>query len=133
MVIIPVSTSNRTELIDITGLVKEAVRKNKWVDGVLYIHVPHTTAGVTINEHADPAVREDIIEALNKLIPVRSSYRHSEGNSDAHIKTSLIGSSVMVSVEEGRLVLGRWQGVFFCEFDGPRRRETYLKFIVASA
>ncbi|MEW6025849.1 MAG: secondary thiamine-phosphate synthase enzyme YjbQ [Planctomycetota bacterium] len=131
MVIIPIKTSGRTEMVDITGLVNQALKENKWSDGALYIYVPHSTAAVTINEHADPSVTEDIIETLNKMVPVRNSYKHSEGNSDAHIKASLIGSSITVLVEGGKLVLGRWQGIFFCEFDGPRRREIYLKFIGA--
>lgn len=129
MVIIPIKTADRTEMVDITGLVSKALKENKWSDGALYIYVPHTTAGVTINENADPSVQVDILETLNKLVPIRSSYRHSEGNSDAHIKASFISSSVMVIVENGRLVLGRWQGIFFCEFDGPRQREAYLKFL----
>ncbi len=128
---ISIATSTRTEFVDITGLIKEALKKNKWSDGMLYVYVPHTTAGVTINENADPSVQADILDALNKLVPVKGSYRHTEGNSDAHIKASLIGSSVMVIVEGGRLVLGRWQGIFFCEFDGPRQREIYLKFMGA--
>lgn len=131
MVIIPIKTSVRAEFVDITGLVKDAVKKNKWANGVLYVYIPHTTAAVTINESSDPAVQEDILESLNKLVPAKVPYRHSEGNSDAHIKASLIGSSIMVIVESDRLVLGRWQGVFFCEFDGPRQREIYLEFIGA--
>src|SRR3989339_1001082 len=120
---ISIATATRTEFIDITGLVKEALKENKWSDGVLCIHIPHTTAAVTINESSDPAVQEDILKSLNKLIPAKDSYRHSEGNSDAHIKASLIGSSVVVIVESGNPVLGRWQGIFFCGFDGPRQRE----------
>ena len=128
MVIIPIRTSVQAEFVDITGLVKDEVKKNKWADGVIYIYIPHTTAAVTINENADPAVQADMLDALNKLVPVKGAYRHSEGNSDAHIKASLIGSSVVVIVESGNPVLGRWQGIFFCEFDGPRQREIYLKF-----
>jgi secondary thiamine-phosphate synthase enzyme len=128
MVIVPITTSAQTEFIDITGLIAEAAKKNKWADGILYAYVPHTTAGVTINENADPSVQADILYALNKLAPNKSSYQHSEGNSDAHIKTSLIGSSVTIIAENGHLILGRWQGVFFCEFDGPRQREIYLSF-----
>ena len=128
MVIIHIRTSVQAEFVDITGLVKDEVKKNKWADGVIYIYIPHTTAAVTINENADPAVQADMLDALNKLVPVKGAYRHSEGNSDAHIKASLIGSSVVVIVESGNPVLGRWQGIFFCEFDGPRQREIYLKF-----
>jgi len=124
-----VSTSSRTEFVDITGLIKESVSQNRWADGVLYVYIPHTTAGVTINENADPSVQKDILEALSKLVPHQNNYRHTEGNSDAHIKASLIGSSVMVIVESGRMLLGRWQGIFFCEFDGPRQREIHLKFM----
>jgi len=126
---ISIATATRTELVDITGLIKEVVKKNKWTEGVLYVYIPHTTAGVTINENADPSVRIDILDALNKLVPYKGSYQHTEGNSDAHIKASLIGSSVAVILESGRLVLGKWQGVFFCEFDGPRQRDIYLKFL----
>ena len=128
MKFVSIVTSTRTEFVDITGLIKETVKENKWTDGVLYVYIPHTTAAITINENADPSVRTDILDALNKIVPYKGSYRHAEGNSDAHIKASLIGSSVMVIVEGGRLILGRWQGIFFCEFDGPRSREAYIYF-----
>lgn len=131
MVVVPIKTSVRAEFVDITDLIEAAVKKNKWIDGALYVYIPHTTAGVTINEGADPAVRTDILDVLNKLVPAQGSYQHSEGNSDAHIKASLIGSSVTVIVESSKLELGRWQGIFFCEFDGPRQREIYLKFVRA--
>jgi len=125
---IVVTTSAKTEFIDITSRIDDIARKNGWASGIIHIYIPHTTAGITINENADSSVQEDIIESLNKLAPANKSYKHCEGNSDAHIKASLIGSSVAVIVEDNKLILGRWQGIFFCEFDGPRKREIYLQF-----
>jgi len=129
MEIINIKTKKREELIDITNEIKGLVSRKGWRDGVLYIYTPHTTAGVTINESADPSVAYDIVETLKKLVPMSSHYRHVEGNSDAHIKSSLIGCSVNCFVEEGNLVLGTWQGIFFAEFDGPRNRKVYVKFL----
>jgi len=123
-----VTTRNRSEMIDITSKIEEELKKSGLKDGVCFLFVPHTTAGITINESADPDVATDIQEMLNKLIPWEGSYRHLEGNSAAHIKSSLIGNSVMVFVESGHLKLGTWQGIFFCEFDGPRSRKLYIKF-----
>jgi len=123
-----VTTRNRSEMIDITSKVEEELNRSGLKDGVCFLFVPHTTAGITINESADPSVATDIQEMLNKLIPWEGSYRHLEGNSAAHIKSSLIGNSVMVFVESGHLKLGTWQGIFFCEFDGPRSRKLYIKF-----
>jgi len=123
-----VTTRNRSEMIDITSKVEEELNRSGLQDGVCFLFVPHTTAGITINESADPSVATDIQEMLNKLIPWEGSYRHLEGNSAAHIKSSLIGNSVMVFVESGHLKLGTWQGIFFCEFDGPRSRKLYIKF-----
>ncbi|MDY6855518.1 MAG: secondary thiamine-phosphate synthase enzyme YjbQ [Thermodesulfobacteriota bacterium] len=124
-----IKTSQRTEMIDITSYVLKAVSESKVTDGICSIFVPHTTSAVTINENADPSVPQDIVMQLNKVIPHNDNYRHAEGNSDAHIKTSLIGSSETIIVEGGRLVLGTWQSLFFCEFDGPRARKFYVKVI----
>jgi secondary thiamine-phosphate synthase enzyme len=123
-----VTTRNRSEMIDITSKIEEELKRSGLKDGVCFLFVPHTTAGITINESADPSVATDIQAMLNKLIPWEGSYRHLEGNSAAHIKSSLIGNSVMVFVEAGHLKLGTWQGIFFCEFDGPRSRKLYIKF-----
>ena len=123
-----INTRDRSEMIDITSKVEEELKRSGLKDGVCFLFVPHTTAGITINESADPSVVIDIQAILNKLIPWEESYRHSEGNSAAHIKSSLLGNSVMVFVESGHLKLGTWQGIFFCEFDGPRSRKLYIKF-----
>jgi secondary thiamine-phosphate synthase enzyme len=122
-------TSSRIELIDITGLVQEAVSKGGMKSGLCCVYVPHTTAGITINENADPSVRKDIIKELNKNIPFEDNYSHTEGNSAAHIKASLVGFSQNILFEEKGLVLGTWQGIYFCEFDGPRHRKIYIKLI----
>ncbi|GEM_PF-5398 len=124
---ISLRTTHRTDFIEITAEVQDAVRKSGVTDGVCIVFVPHTTAGVTINENADPYVERDMIDILNGLVPQLSTYRHAEGNADAHAKASIIGSSVTVLVEKGKLVLGTWQGVFFCEFDGPRNREFLVR------
>jgi secondary thiamine-phosphate synthase enzyme len=124
-----VKTRTATEMIDITGAVQEAIRPAGVKNGVCMVFVPHTTAGITINESADPAVREDMLMALNKIVPWKDVYRHAEGNSPAHIKASLMGASVMVAVENGELALGTWQGIFFCEFDGPRNRKVMITFL----
>ncbi len=115
-------TSRRCELIPITSQVRDFVRQSRLNQGICLIYVPHTTAGVTINENADPDVVADLLETLEQLIPNRATYRHAEGNSDAHVKASLMGVSQTVAIVDGALVLGRWQGIFFCEFDGPRER-----------
>jgi secondary thiamine-phosphate synthase enzyme len=122
-------TSKRNETIDITREVRDFIREEKIVDGCVVIFVPHTTAAVTINEAADPDVQADILDTLSRLIPASSAYRHVEGNSDSHVKASLIGASQTVLVEKSALVLGTWQGIFFCEFDGPRARKVILKKI----
>ena len=124
---IRVSTGSRTELVDITSEVQRAVRESGVSEGVCHVYVPHTTAGVTINENADPSVRQDILTELNKIVPFDDNYRHLEGNAAAHIKASLVGSSESILVEGGRLLLGTWQGVFFCEFDGPRSRRVLFR------
>lgn len=124
-----VKTSQRTEMLDITHQIQKAVADSKVRNGICYVFVPHTTAAVTINENADPNVPKDILTKLENLIPPDDRYRHTEGNSDAHIKTSLVGSSETIIVENGKLALGTWQSVFFCEFDGPRNRRFLVKII----
>ena len=125
---ISINTKNRSEMIDITSRVEEELRRSGLKGGVCFLFVPHTTAGITINEHADPSVEADIQAMFNKLVPWEASYRHLEGNSAAHIKSSLIGNSVILLFESGHLKLGTWQGIFFCEFDGPRSRKLYIRF-----
>lgn len=127
-VLISVKTTARSEMVDITSSVQKEISKAGVSDGVCVVYVPHTTAGVTINEGADPSVCRDIVEKLTELVPPNAGYRHMEGNADSHIKASLMGSSVSVMVENGRLLLGTWQKIFFCEFDGPRSRKVYVKF-----
>jgi secondary thiamine-phosphate synthase enzyme len=122
-----VKTRVRTEMKDITGTVQKEVSKTGISDGICTVYVPHTTAGVTINEGADPAVCDDILNKLNQLVPRAGGYRHMEGNADSHIKASMMGSSVTVLIEKGHLVLGTWQKIFFCDFDGPRTRKVYVK------
>jgi secondary thiamine-phosphate synthase enzyme len=123
---ITVETHARVQLVDVTGRAAELLSHGKVKNGMCHLYVPHTTAGVTINENADPDVVTDIIGGLEKIVPVAGSYRHAEGNSDAHIKASLMGFSCMVPVVDGRLALGTWQGIYFCEFDGPRRRKLLI-------
>ena len=125
----PVSTSFRTELVRIDHLIEKAIDESGIKDGICCVFVPHTTAGVTINEGADPSVASDILKELNKVIPLSDNYAHSEGNSAAHIKSSLVGCSLSIIIEDGRPRLGTWQSVFFCEFDGPRRRKVWIKII----
>jgi secondary thiamine-phosphate synthase enzyme len=122
-------TNSRTELIDITERIVAVVSESRVKEGVCFIFCPHTTAGLAINENADPSVREDIINTLNSLIPRSSGYSHAEGNSDGHIKSSLLGASLSIFVEGGRLSLGTWQGIYFCESDGPRSREVWVKLL----
>jgi secondary thiamine-phosphate synthase enzyme len=125
-----VRTNQRNEMIDVTDRVTKLVRSNNMLDGMAVVYVPHTTAAVTINENADPDVRHDLLKKLGEMIPKDESYYlHVEGNSDSHVKTSLVGNTVSVLVERGRLVLGRWQGIYFCEFDGPRDREMMVKLV----
>jgi len=126
---IPVNTGNRTEMLDITVEVERVVQESNLKEGLCIIFVPHTTAAVTINENADPDVLADMLQALGKLVPFNDNYRHLEGNSAAHIKSSLIGSSISVFIENGKLKLGTWQGIIFCEFDGPRTRNVWIKII----
>jgi len=124
---IHINTTKRTQLIDITSKVSEVVKRSNIKDGVCLVYVPHTTAAVTINENADPSVSEDIINIINEIVPWRYDYRHLEGNSPAHIKATLIGPSITTIIENGHLSLGTWQGIFFCEFDGPRNRRVLVK------
>ncbi len=124
-------TRERTEMVEITGKVQELVRASGVTEGVCHIFAAHTTAGLTINENADPSVAADILMVLNKIIRDREAYRHLEGNSPAHIKASLMGPHLTVLVSRGSLVLGTWQGVFLCEFDGPRTRKVHIKIMAA--
>lgn len=126
---VDVSTGSRTQFLDITGAVASEVAKTGMKNGICYVYMPHTTAGLTINENADPDVARDILAGLARLVPTTGDYRHAEGNSDAHIKASLMGFTVTVPVIEGRLALGTWQGIYFCEFDGPRRRHVLVGVI----
>ena len=127
--ILTVKTKQQTELIDITTKVKTALQPHDIQDGFCFLYVPHTTAAVTINESADPSVQSDILMVLNQIIPWESGYRHLEGNSPAHIKSTLVGASEMIAIENGQLVLGTWQGIFFCEFDGPRTRKLHVRLM----
>lgn len=125
-----INSNSNVEFIDITDWVLKVVKDSKVQNGICCIFVPHTTAGVTINENADPSVVKDIIKKLNEVIPLKdSSYTHLEGNSHAHIKSSLIGCSINVIIEKNELKLGTWQGIYFCEFDGPRKREVWIKIL----
>jgi secondary thiamine-phosphate synthase enzyme len=122
-----VQTKSRTELVDITQGIQRLVTESGIRSGVCYVYVPHTTSGITVNENTDPNVGRDILKELNKVIPFDDQYSHNEGNSAAHIKSTLVGVSKAVMVEEGRLALGTWQAIFYCEFDGPRDRRVFVK------
>lgn len=126
---INIRTNSRTEMIDITNLVQVAINEKKVKSGICVVFAPHTTAAVTINENADPDVPHDIMAALDRLIPQNANYRHAEGNSPAHVKSSLLGASELVLIEDGRMVLGTWQSIFFCEFDGPRQRKVLVSVL----
>jgi secondary thiamine-phosphate synthase enzyme len=126
-----IRTKNRTELIEITAQVAKLVQQSKVQSGLLALFVPHTTAAVTINENADPTVQQDILSELNRLVPFTGPYQHVEGNSAAHIKSTLVGPSQTLFIQEGRMALGTWQGLYLCEFDGPRSRKLWLKIIPA--
>ncbi|HDS31075.1 MAG TPA: YjbQ family protein [Firmicutes bacterium] len=128
MITINVKTGRRIEFIDITQKINNAIREYGWSSGILTVYCPHTTAAITINENADPSVQSDINSVLSKLIPHRGDYSHTEGNADAHVKSSLIGPSEQVILHAGEMILGTWQGIFFCEFDGPRDRRVHLHF-----
>ncbi|MEG6550686.1 secondary thiamine-phosphate synthase enzyme YjbQ [Desulfocurvibacter africanus] len=126
-----IRTHNREEMLDITGQLRNLIQANGWSDGMLLLYCPHTTGAVTVNEGADPDVIRDIIVNLRKIVPPQGDYRHSEGNSDAHIKSSLFGCSQTLIIEGGQVQLGTWQKVYFCEFDGPRARTLWVKFLKA--
>jgi secondary thiamine-phosphate synthase enzyme len=126
---IEVRTSGKIDFVDITPQVREALRSGRHGSGILLVFTPHTTAAVTINENADPAVPHDIGEFLRRLVPAQDYFRHGEGNSPAHVMSSLVGASETLVVNNGELVLGSWQGIFLCEFDGPRQRRVLLKFV----
>ncbi|MEW6570478.1 MAG: secondary thiamine-phosphate synthase enzyme YjbQ [Nitrospirota bacterium] len=126
---INVKSKSRNEFIDITQMVQNMVKEAGVAKGLCHLYIPHTTAGITINEGADPSVQRDILNTLSRLIPHEMNYAHREGNADAHIKSSLVGTSVNVIIEEGKLLLGTWQSIFFCEFDGPRHRRIAVSFV----
>ncbi len=126
---IHISTPSRDAMIDITHKVQESVHKSQIKNGYCIIHVPHTTAGLTINENADPDVQRDMLYALDKAYPWNGDYRHFEGNSAAHIKATTVGFNQTVLIESGKLLLGRWQGIYFCEFDGPRQRQVFISIL----
>lgn len=126
---ISLKTNKRTVLIDITGQVESIISKSAVKNGICVVYCPHTTAGITINESYDPSVQDDIAFAFDKLVPNYKEFRHSEGNSDSHTKTSMIGPSEHLIISNGQMMLGRWQGIYFAEFDGPRTREVWLQII----
>jgi secondary thiamine-phosphate synthase enzyme len=126
-----VKTREKTEFIDITNIVQQQITSDGIQNGCCMLFVPHTTAGITINENADPSVKSDILNVLNTVIPWQADYGHLEGNSPAHIKSTLVGASELIAIEGGKLVLGTWQGIFFCEFDGPRTRSINIHFLKA--
>ncbi len=127
-----VKTRETTELVDITSDINRLVQKSRVDQGLCMLYVPHTTAAVTINESADPSVKSDMLMILNQIIPWEADYRHLEGNSAAHIKTTLVGSSELIAIENQQLVLGTWQGIFFCEFDGPRNRKLQVRILAGN-
>jgi len=127
--IVSIKTSARTELIDITAKIAQVVKESGVGEGLCMLYVPHTTGAVTINESADPSVKGDILMVLNRIVPWEANYKHMEGNSPAHVKSTLVGASELVTIENGALVLGTWQGLFFCEFDGPRTRKIHVRIL----
>lgn len=124
-----IKTGKSDEMINITSMISQEVRRSEVKDGIAVVFIPHTTAGVTINENADPDVVRDMLFGLKKVFPESTEYRHMEGNSHAHMKASMMGSSCTIIIENGQLKLGTWQGVYFCEFDGPRTRKIYVKIL----
>jgi secondary thiamine-phosphate synthase enzyme len=124
-----IKTNRRTQFVDITGEVEQAVRESAVKSGVCYVYVPHTTAGVAINEHADPDVASDVEGIFDRLVPHKGPYRHTEGNTDSHMKAILTGTSQTIFIQNGKLALGTWQGIFLCEFDGPRQRKVFVKIV----
>ena len=129
MEVIDIKTFQRVEFLNVTREIEKLVEKSEIMDGLCYLFVPHTTAGLTINENSDLSVKNDIMLKINKMIPYKEGYSHGEGNSDAHIKSSLFGQTLNLIVSNGKLFLGIWQGIYFCEFDGPRNRNLYMKII----
>lgn len=129
MITLGIESRRQTEMLDITGEVRRAVRQTGIDSGLAVLFVPHTTAAVTINENADPDVVHDLLMELNKIVPFDDHYRHAEGNSAAHLKSTLVGTSETLLVEKGEPVLGTWQGIYFCEFDGPRRRKLHIQVV----
>ena len=127
--IINIDTNEREEFVDITGKVSEIIQKSPFENGIVHVFVQHTTAGITINENADPDVVKDIIKTLDEVIPYKNNYKHAEGNSHAHIKASLLGLSVSVPFNNKEMLLGTWQSIYFCEFDGPRKRKVVISLI----
>jgi len=126
---ISIKTNKRIEAVDITDEVQKKIEESNIDNGICFLYVPHTTAAIVINESYDESVSADILEFLSKLVPKNGNYKHAEGNSDAHIKSALIGNSLFVAVEKGKLCLGRWQGILFLEFDGPRSREVWIRVV----
>jgi secondary thiamine-phosphate synthase enzyme len=124
-----VRTNEKTQFVDVTSMVQDALGSQRVSEGACLVYVPHTTAGVTINESADPSVQADIVKELNAIVPFQDDYAHAEGNSAAHIKASIVGPSVMIPVRDGRLALGTWQGIYLAEFDGPRTRSIYVQLL----
>ncbi len=129
MIKLNIKTTSKVEIIDITNVIKDAVSKLNKNDGIVFVYVPHTTAAITINESYDPKVGNDILDILDRIAPNNLKYKHIEANAQAHIKASLIGSSIMLILENGEIKMGKWQGILFCEFDGPRNREIWIKVI----
>lgn len=127
--VVDISSSKRIEAINITPKLVEILSKTNIEKGILFMYIPHTTAAITINEAYDPSVMEDFLNHLSKIIPYNESYRHSEGNADAHIKASIVGNQRFLIIEHGKPLLGRWEGIFFLEFDGPRRREIIVELL----
>lgn len=127
--ILTVKSSEKTQLIDITQDVVKLVSASNAGEGICMVYIPHTTAGVTINESADPSVKSDILMVLNHIIPWKADYKHLEGNSPAHVKSALVGTSECIAIQHGQLVLGTWQGIFLCEFDGPRTRNVHVRIL----
>ena len=122
-------TKRRTQLLDVTSEIQRLVQDSEVKSGICYLYVPHTTGGILINEHADPDVARDVEGIFDRLIPERGPYKHAEGNSDSHMKAILVGNTQIVFIESGKLALGRWEGIFFCEFDGPRERKLHMKIM----
>ena len=129
LITLEVKTSRRTQLLNLTPEVQQIVSSSAIASGVCHLYVPHTTAGITVNEADDPDVARDLETTLDRLVPCDASYRHAEGNADSHVKSSLVGVTRSIPIDAGRLLLGRWQGIFFCEFDGPRSRHLRLKLL----